>query len=230
MTTFLLTNTRISPLRLTGGALIALAVFFNLPYAWLAVTFNYPAILREPAETIFAAFTAGGTQLILAWYAFALAAMLFMPFALAHAFAGNRLKSFPALAISAALIGALAGLLQAMGLLRWVMVIPELARTADPATSFALIHAYAGVALGEHLGMLLTAFHVALMATIQFCEDRRTLAILGGVTTAAITLGAFEGLALALQADGTLLSLGSVAGYLLLTAWLIASGIGLIRR
>lgn len=219
-----------TPSRATGAALIALAIYFNLPYAWLATIFDYPGILREPAETILAAFTQGGTQLVLTWYAFAFAALLFMPAAFAHAFANDRLKTAPALAISAAIIGAFAGILQAMGLLRWVMVVPVLATSPDAAGDFALIHAYAGVALGEHLGMLLTAFHVALMAAIQLRESRRALATLGAVTATAITLGAFEGVALAIHADGGLFAIGSITGYLLLTVWLIASGIGLIRR
>ncbi len=230
MTTTLLAPAATTPARATGAALIALAIFFNLPYARLATTFDYPGILREPAETILAAFAAGGTALILTWYAFAFAAILFLPASLAHAFANDRLKTAPGLAISAAVSGAFAGILQAMGLLRWVMVVPGLAGTPDAAGNLALVHAYAGVALGEHLGMLLTALTVALMAAIQLGESRRTLATLGAVTAAAIALGAFEGLALAIQLDASLFSLGSIAGYLLLTLWLIASGIGLMRR
>jgi Domain of unknown function (DUF4386) len=216
--------------RATGAGLIALAVFFNLPYARLATTFDYPNILREPATVILTQFTAGGADLILTWYAFALAAMLFIPAALVHALAIGRIGRFPALAISAAVIGALAGLLQAMGLLRWVMVVPELAALPDGAAQFGLIHAYAGVALGEHLGMLLTAFHVGLMAVMQRAEGRPWLAGLGGVTGAAIAVGAFEGLAMALQINGTAFSIGAICGYLLLTVWLIWSGLAVFRQ
>ncbi|MCX7301603.1 MAG: DUF4386 family protein [Rhodobacterales bacterium] len=108
-----------TPSRTTGAALIALAICFNLPYAWLATIFDYPGILREPAETILASFNAGGTQFILTWYAFAFAAILFMPVSLAPAIANDGLKTDLAPAISAAITGAFAGVLQAMGLPRW---------------------------------------------------------------------------------------------------------------
>jgi hypothetical protein len=213
----------------TGLSLIALAILFNLPFARLAATFNYPDILRQPTETILAAFTAGGPALIATWYAFALSALLMIPVALAHAFTRNRLTTAPELAISAALIGTLAGLLQAMGLLRWVLVVPGLAATGD-TQGFALIHAYAGMGLGEHLGMLLTAFHVALIAQIQQREGTRLLAATGAITTLLIALGGMEGPALALGLNGTAFGLAAIAGYLCLSLWLVLSGLSLLRQ
>ncbi|MGQ0565365.1 MAG: DUF4386 family protein [Gemmobacter sp.] len=213
------------PLRLAALSLIALAVFFNLPYARLAATFDYPAILRRPAAEVLDAFADGGADLILTWHAFALAALLFVPVALAHALAGGRVTAFPALAVAAAVTGALAGLTQAMGLLRWVMVVPDLARTGD-VQGFALLHAWAGVALGEHLGMTLTALHVALVGAIQAREGRRMLAVLAGVTAALILGGAQEGAVLALGRDGALFGALAIGGYLALTVWMIGSGAG----
>ena len=128
--TFALSAPRI-PLNATAIALVGLAIAFNLPYAYLGAAFDYPNILRKPPAEILAAFTAGGPMLILAWYGFALAALAFIPVGLAHAMSKDRLRTAPALAISAAILGALAGLTQAMGLLRWVMVVPELAQSGD---------------------------------------------------------------------------------------------------
>lgn len=212
----------------TGLSLIALAVLFNLPFARLAQTFNYPDILRQPTETILAAFTAGGPALIATWYVFALSAMLMIPVSLAHAFARHRLTTAPELAISAALIGTLAGLLQAMGLLRWVLVVPGLAATGD-TQGFALIDAYAGMGLGEHLGMLLTAFHVALISLIQHREGARLTCLIGAATTLLIALGGMEGPALALGLNGTAFGLAAIAGYLFLSLWLVISGVALLR-
>lgn len=214
---------------LTGGALIALAVAFNLPFMRLAQVFDYPGILRQPAAEILSAFSAGGPSLILTWYAFALTAFLFMPVSMAHALGMGRIGRFPALAVAGAIAGSLAGLVQAMGLLRWVMVVPQLAEMGD-TSGFALLHAYAGVALGEHLGQLLTALSVALIAIMQWSETRRISAALGAATTLAIAVGAFEGVALAIGADGDLFGTSAVLGYMLLTIWMIASGLGLIRR
>ena len=212
----------------TAWTLAALAIGFNLPYARLAVSFDYPGILREPAEVILRAFAAGGPGLILTWYAFAAAALAFVPVAMAHALTGQRLRTAPALAIAAAVAGALAGLFQAMGLLRWVMVEPGLAASGDVA-GFALLHAFAGVAIGEHLGQLLTALHVALVAAMQQGEGARWTAALGWLAAGAITVGAFEGLALAIGADGSVLGVAAVAGYLGLTLWMLASARHLLR-
>ncbi len=206
----------------TAAALAALALAFNVPYSYLAATFDYPDILRHPAGEILQAFTAGGPALVLAWYGFALAALAFVPVGIAHALAKGRIQAEPVLAISAALTGALAGLTQAMGLLRWVMVVPELAKTGD-TQGFLLLHAYAGVAIGEHLGMLLTAAHIGLIALIQMREGAKKTALLGAVIAAAIATGAMEGLAMALNLDGSVLGLTAMLGYIALTFWLLAS-------
>ena len=64
-------------------------------------------------------------------------------------------------------VGVLAGLVQTLGLLRWVYLVPSLARmNADPdldtgqrdanVAVFRAMHQYLGVGVGEHLGYLLT--------------------------------------------------------------------------
>ncbi|WP_285712708.1 DUF4386 family protein [Erythrobacter oryzae] len=222
-----------------GTATIALAILFNLPYALLAASFDYPAILRHPPAEVLARFGEGGAGLVLTWYAFALAALALTPLSVGLAITPRRLAEQPALAASAALVGALAGLTQAIGLMRWVFVVPELARTAvsgaptDAAVAghaFAVIHAYGGAAIGEHLGQLLTALFVALLAIIQWREGRRTAAALGLLTAPLLVLGTGEGLMLALGRDGETFALLTIAGFLGLTVWLIATGLGLLRR
>jgi Domain of unknown function (DUF4386) len=215
--------------RRIGTALVALAIGFNLPYARLAVVFDYPSVLRQPSEQILAAFSAAGAPLIMTWYAFALMALLFLPVGMAHALGSGRIARQPAMAVAAAVAAALAGLTQAMGLLRWVLVVPQLANTGDVA-GFELLHAYAGMAVGEHLGQLLTALHVGLVAAMQGHEGRRGLSALGAVTALTVTAGAFEGVALAIGLSGAAFGLATTAGYLLLTVWMIASGIAIIRR
>jgi hypothetical protein len=160
---------------------------------------------------VLARFAEGGAGLVLTWYAFALAALALTPLAIGLAMTPRRLADDPAMTASAAIIGALAGLTQAIGLMRWVFVVPDLARVAasgDPAGEaaaahdFALIHAYGGVAIGEHLGQLLTAPFVALLAIIQWREDQRIAATLGLLTAPLLALGTGEGLMLALGRDG----------------------------
>jgi hypothetical protein len=211
-----------------AAALAALAIGFNLPYARLAAVFDYPGILREPPEQILQAFAAGGAGLVLTWYAFALAALLFVPVGMAHALSGKRAQTQAPLAIAAAVAGALAGVLQAMGLLRWVMVVPGLAASGD-VEGFTLLHAFAGVAVGEHLGQLLTALHVGLIAQMQMAERAPRTVLLGRLTAAAITLGALEGVVLSVGGDGSAFGLMAVAGYLGLTVWMLASARHLLR-
>lgn len=162
-----------------------------------------------------------------------------MPLASALAITPARLAARPALAIGAALAGVLAGTTQAIGLVRWVFVMPDLARAAtgsDPAAAtaaintFTLINAYGGVAIGEHLGQLLTALFAGMLAALQLGEGHRATASFGYVTAALLTLGTGEGLMLAAGQDGGLFAVGTITGFLALTVWLIATGTLLLRR
>ncbi|MES1158359.1 MAG: DUF4386 family protein [Terricaulis silvestris] len=231
-----MTNTR----AITGVSAIALAIVFNIPFSILGATFGYPDVLRRPAGEVLDLFNAGGASLILTWHAFALSALALAPMAIALALTPSRVAEKPALAIGAAITGSLAGLAQAIGLWRWVFVIPGLARThADPAAApdakraaeraFELLNQYGGVAIGEHLGQLLTALFVLMLALLQWKESARISAGIGFATALAIVLGTGEGLAIALGQSGELFSLATIAGFVGLTLWLIATGIGLLR-
>lgn len=225
---------------LAGVSAIALAVVFNAPYAILAGTFDYPAVLRRPAGEALDLFAAGGGGLILTWHGFALSALALAPLAFGLALTPARVASAPALAVGAAIAGAMAGLAQAIGLWRWVFVVPGLASThADPsaapeakaaaARAFDLLNAYGGVAIGEHLGQLLTSLFVLLLSLLQWRERARIAAAIGFTAAAAIALGTGEGLALALGAPGDSFALATITGFLALTAWLLATGAGLLR-
>jgi len=220
-----------------GICAIALAILFNLPYAILAAIYDYPDILRRPPGEALTRFAAGGPTLILTWYGFALAALALAPLAVALSISYDRLARRPALALGAAIAGALAGMAQAIGLLRWVFVVPGLAQAqADPAgaaaaeQAFALINAYGGVAIGEHLGQLLTALFVVQLACIQRGEGAAVAAWTGFATAAALAFGTGEGLAMALGRDGAPFAMVTIAGFLGLTLWLIVTGVTMIRQ
>lgn len=229
-----------TPNRFVGIAAVLLAGLFNIPYAVLVATFDYPDVLRRPAGQVLDLFAAGGNALILTWHAFAVTALSLMPVAIGLSITPSRMKVRPALAIGAAIAGSLAAITQAIGLWRWVFVIPSLARShADPATSqselqaseraFDLLNAYGGVAIGEHLGQLLTAAFVLLLASLQHIEGQRVTAVSGFVTAALIAVGTGEGLAIAMGRSGELFSYATIAGFLGLTIWLMATGIHVIR-
>jgi hypothetical protein len=229
---------------LLGTAALLLAIGFNLPFAGLAAQFDYPDILRHPAGEVLEAFAAGGPALVLTWYAFALSAVALIFFAPALALGTADWTRRPGLAVAAALVGALAGLAQAIGLMRWVFVIPGMATAyADPATDaatraalaagFDLLNRWGGVAVGEHLGQMLTVVWVAL-AALQAWSLRLPLSRLAAapavLAVLGITLGLGEGLSLALGREAPVLGMVAVAGFLALSLWLVILGLGLIAR
>lgn len=224
----------------TGLATMGLAIAFNIPYAVLATAFDYPDILRHGAADVLARFAEGGTQLVLTWYGFMLAALALIPLGAGLSLSPARLNLYPARAAGAAIAAGLSGLAQAIGLSRWVFVVPSLARShADPTSTpearnaieraFELLNGYGGVAIGEQIGQWLLALFVIQVATMQWEEGDRAAAMLGIATTALLAIGTGEGVAIALGTSGTIFSVATIAGFLGLTAWLLATGLALLR-
>lgn len=154
----------ISPRRKAGAALVAFALAVNVPYALLVDRFGYDDVLRQPPLDVLAAFDAGGPGLIAIWLAFATCALGFLWVSAwtgeAVEAAGGRWPRWAAMA------GAASAVAQAVGLSRWVFVVPGLADRAlspDPMTSAGAVavyqglHQFAGVAIGEWLGQTLLA-------------------------------------------------------------------------
>ena len=150
-------------LRRTTGALFVIgAIAFAGAASALSATFDWPDILREPASVVLPAFSAGGAGLVWTWFATAWTyAILAVPLLLLPAVLGRR--DDPVLRVATA-IGAASVLLSLIGFLRWVFVVPSLARsyaTGDEVTKAAVDaawttqHQFGGALLGEHLGQLL---------------------------------------------------------------------------
>jgi hypothetical protein len=150
---------------IAGLLLIGLPVAFNAAFALLAARFDYPDILRRPTDDVLAAFRAGGTSLVLLWWAFALTAVLLAP---AVVLLSGAISDADATLLDVATtVGVLAALVQFLGLVRWPFLVPYLARAAakpdaSPARReavdvvFQSFNRYLGVAVGEHLGYGLT--------------------------------------------------------------------------
>lgn len=227
----------------TGIATIALALGFNIPFAILGSMFDYPDILRQPAAIVLERFHTGGAGLVLTWYAFMLSAVLMVPVAAALTAQLRDIANFPTLRAIAIASGTAAGILQAIGLSRWVFVVPALSRVqadhaateaarAQAQASFDLLNSWGGVAIGEHLGQIFTVLFVASLAIAQLASASR-LAISAGIAgllaALLIAVGLGEGIALATDSDPGLLGLFTVVGYLAFTLWLILTGSGLLR-
>lgn len=229
--------------KITGFAAIALAIGFNVPFAILGSTFGYPDILRQPAAVVLVQFHAGGASLVLTWYAFMLSAVLMVP--VAAALAGNlpSLQAHPVARMMAIVTGSAAGLLQAIGLSRWVFAVPDLARIqADPQSTeaarlqaqsaFDLLNHWGGVAIGEHLGQIFTVMFVLALAVPQLISATRltkSAGLAGLLAALLIAIGLGEGIAIATGTDPGMLGLFTVVGYLAFTVWLILTGASLMR-
>jgi hypothetical protein len=219
-----------------GLATILLALGYNIPYGLLASNFDYPGILRLPPEEILAAFSRGGTPLILTWYAFGLGAMAMVVIAPMLAMVDKSWKDRPITTVVAIVAGSLAGLVQAMGLWRWVFVVPALAAShaSDPATTnqaFAVLNLYGGVTIGEHMGQILTCLWVASLTLAQPRPTTRLGASVAGsalISVAGIGLGLGDGLALALDSPNPLFGIATTVGFIGLTLWLVLRGVELI--
>ncbi len=190
-----MTNT----VRTAGILLIAVPLVFTAGFTGLQVSFDYPDILRHPAGEVLSRFAAAGADLHLYWYAMMVAALAMIPAAIGLGLnLWQRDRHLAALSIGA---GVLAGLVQALGLLRWVMLVPGLAAgyTAPDATEaqrqlavalFDAANRYLGMGVGEHLGYLFTAAWTVLIAAL-IVRQHRNIAAAG----ALIALGVLAGMA-----------------------------------
>jgi hypothetical protein len=106
--------------------LLVTPIWFNVWFLVLARRFDYPDILRRPVPEILERFRAGGASLILTWWAFMLSGLALVAVA---ALVGVALAADAwTLAIAGIVVGALAEVVQVLGLLRWVYLVPPLSR------------------------------------------------------------------------------------------------------
>jgi hypothetical protein len=186
--------------RTAGSLLIAVPLIFTAGFTGLQMTFEYPDILRQPAGAVLTRFAGAGADLHVYWYAMMFAALLMTGGAIAaglHFWKRDNLIA--ALSIGA---GVLAGLVQALGLLRWVMLVPGLAAMyvapgateMDKSMAVALFDAanqYLGMGVGEHLGYFFTAIWTALVAALVFGTNR-LIAASGFLIAAGVLAGMLE--------------------------------------
>lgn len=222
-----------------GLLLVALPLAFNALFALLAARFDYPDILRRPTSEVLARFRAGGTGLVLLWWAFALTAVLLAPLAvlLSRAIADAN----DTLLAVATTTGVLAAAVQFLGLVRWPFLVPYLARIdADPDASaarreavdvvFQSFNRYLGVAVGEHLGYLFTGAWTILTgaALTQTIAVPGWLGVVGIVAGAALMLCSLEFVG-RFEASGWKVAerLTPIA-YVAWSLWLVATGIALL--
>jgi hypothetical protein len=224
---------------IAGILLIALPIAFNGAFAALAATFDYPDILRRPTDEVLARFREGGDGLVLLWWAFAMTAAVLAPVAvlLASALQGAN----ETLLVVGATTGVLAALVQLLGLIRWPFLVPYLARVAaDPGTSparreavdvvFQAFNRYLGVAVGEHLGYLLSGTWSILvgLALTQASVAPGWLGIVGVIIGALLALCSLEFVGRFEPAGWKLAGALTPIAYIAWSLWLIATGVALL--
>ncbi|HEY8597416.1 MAG TPA: DUF4386 domain-containing protein [Thermomicrobiales bacterium] len=220
--------------RLVAALLILVPVAFTVCFSLLQSWFEYPAILRQPVADILTKFAAGGPALIAVWYALTLTALLFIPIAvlLHRVLAGD---DAPAILRVATTFGIVAGLVQALGFLRWPFLVPQLAQSylapeaseaqrAATVVVFDAFHRYVGMGIGEHLGYLSTSIWTVGVALAMWRAPQfgRTLGLSGVVLAGGIAAGLLEPAGWAL--GGTI----NTVSYLAWSVWLIAVGVRLL--
>jgi hypothetical protein len=219
--------------RVTGLLFVVTALGFAGAFSVLSATFEYPAILRQPTSHILQRFAEGGQALIVTWYILTLSAVLLIPTAiLLHRFLAH--LGTPWMPVATA-FGVLAGLVQTLGLIRWVFLVPYLSDLyMNPASTastkeavdvvFQGFHRYAGAALGEHLGYLFVASWVLLAswAMLRTALFGRWVAYLGILSAAGILVGVLEPAGLGMAV------LINALGFILFAVWLLAIAVRLL--
>jgi hypothetical protein len=216
-----------------GVLLILVPVAFNTFFFLLQRRFDYPDILRKPTAEILERFGAGGTGLVAVWYGFAITSVAFVPLVvLLHSvLAEERAPFLPGMVA----VGTLAGVVQFIGLARWPFAVPHLARVhGDPSASDAeraaaavtlqTLNRYAGVAIGEHLGYLLTGAWT-IQVSLAVADSTIVPSWIGWVgllPAVGILTGLLE--PAGWKPAGAL----NAVGYLVWSLWLIALGVGLL--
>jgi Domain of unknown function (DUF4386) len=223
--------------RAAGVVLIVAPLWFNATFALLGKRFDYPDILRRPTAEILERFRAGGSSMILLWWTFMLSGLLLI----AGVVLLGQVLGFAGVVPVAVTIGILAGLVQMLGLLRWVYAVPGLARAyADPtltpeqrevqAAVFRTLHEYLGVGVGEHLGYLFTGIWSVLIGVgvIQGTALPTWLGWPGIVVGAGLIIGSAEFLGPNEERGWPLAGTAIPILYVAWSLWLLAMGVALI--
>jgi hypothetical protein len=138
-------------------------------------------------------------------------------------------------------VGVLAGLVQMLGLLRWVYLVPSLARpNVDPGLEsgqreaniavFRAMHQYLGVGVGEHLGYLFTGIW-SVLTGVAIVGTELIPAWMGGIGVAVgagLIVGSAEFLGRDEEDGWTLAGAAIPILYIAWSLWLVAMGIALI--
>jgi Domain of unknown function (DUF4386) len=215
--------------RRTAVLMVTAAVLLNVAFTGLGSVFDYPDVLKQPAEDVLASF--GQSQgAVSAWFlALALGAALLAPVAVGV----GRLSATRPMRWAVP-VGIAAAVVQVVGLLRWPLLVPGWAATAAGSDPDAAAHARAafgtanrvlGNLVGETGGYLLTAaWTLLVLAALGSGFAGRWFPALGSVSAALVLAGVLWPL------DLPLIDAANFAGYVLWSVWLVLFAAVLVLR
>lgn len=181
------------------AALLLLGQFAAMwgAFAILAPAIDWPTSLDQPASVMLPLLLQQAGPVVLGYASYLLHALLLVPLAV---LLRHTLRMGPVLGGAAVALGVLAGFAKALGIARWLFLMPGLAAAyADPSATdatraavtvvFDSFNAYAG-GVGEHLGVALFAgvWTVLLGAALIRLGGGARLLGLAGVGAAALLL------------------------------------------
>ena len=217
--------------------MIAGAIGVLFPYTILTMTFEYPDILRQDTSVILTKFHEGGSLLIFTWWAFAI---LGLPLLIAYIKIGQQFENRVSFVKWVTTLGVISGIVQIIGLLRWVFVVPVIARNyvtaSDPMVkeiskySFQTIHQFGGILLGEHLGQLFTIIWT-IMISIAFFKLKLFPTWMSwlGIISSIVYFFAQADLVATIIPGFPVVAMAGFFGSMLWLIWLIIAGIMFIK-
>jgi hypothetical protein len=141
--------------------LIAEAVTVTIPVIILGKYFNFPDILRQPAENAFGLFRANQPSITFGYYIFLLSSLIYIPlsYAFKHLFDKTENKILMNVFVG---LGITTTIFQAIGFIRWIFTMPYLTESyfSHPENKqmvtiiYETLNRYAGMSIGEHLGFI----------------------------------------------------------------------------
>jgi len=219
--------------RALGALLVVEALLAFAPVAVLGPAFGWPKSLRDPAATQLLAIGGQPAALSFGYSLYLLYSILVAP-----ALIGLAGRVFGGLArpvaATVAAFAALSALARAIGILRWLTVMPELARsyaTADATGRarielvFDAITLYGG-GIGELLGVsLFMALALGLLCVGAWRSRAMPYWLAGAGIVTALLLAAIAAPALGLPIGAPIATATSM-----LSLWMLAAGFWVVRR
>jgi Domain of unknown function (DUF4386) len=218
----------LAPRLLTAALFITTAVLSFLPISILGPAIGWPASLRAPAAEQLTAIAAAPVAVAAGYGVYLLYSILLLPVMvlLAHRVCGRLWRPAAAVVVGFAVLSVLA---RSIGILRWLTVMPALARqhAGESAANrqtidiiFSAVSTYGG-GIGELLGVSLfmgLSLGLAMLAALAYQTLPRWLCVFGLICAAML-------LSLFLPALGLALHMPIALAATALSAWMLAAGV-----